>query len=282
MRRSTEQRALRLTTVAEDACRPFLKWAGGKRQLLPELTRHVPGGFNRYFEPFLGGGALFFQLRPRKAVLADSNERLIRTYMGVRDDVDEVIRRLKEYPHNPTFFYSFRERDVDAGSDAEVASWFIYLNRTGFNGLYRVNRANRFNVPFGRYENPTICDVPTLRACSAALSNADLLFDDFAKATRKAETGDFVYFDPPYVPLSATSSFTSYTSNGFGPAEQERLRNVARDLKARGVSVLLSNSSVPFVRDLYADGFEVLEVSATRLVNSKASGRGAIAELVIR
>ncbi|HXN33447.1 MAG TPA: Dam family site-specific DNA-(adenine-N6)-methyltransferase, partial [Polyangiaceae bacterium] len=155
-------------------------------------------------------------------------------------------------------------------------------NRTGFNGLYRVNRANRFNVPFGRYENPVICNEPTLRACSDALANAELLIADFAAVTAKARAGDFAYFDPPYAPISATSSFTAYTSAGFGAAEQERLRDVARDRKAAGVSVLLSNSSAPPIRDLYRDGFDVHEVSATRLVNSKVSGRGAITELVIK
>jgi len=282
MRRSTEERAFELAPVAWDACRPFLKWAGGKRQLLPELTRLVPRNYDRYFEPFLGGGALFFELRPHRAVLSDVNERLIRTYRGVKNNVAEVIRLLMQYPHDPTFFYKFREKDVDAGSDAEVAAWFIYLNRTAYNGLYRVNRANRFNVPFGRYENPTICDVPTLQACAQALANADPLVENFERATAKAKAGDFVYFDPPYFPLSATSSFTSYTSDGFGAAEHQHLRDVALRLKKRGVFVLLSNSSAPFIRDLYADGFQLLEVSATRLVNSKASGRGAITELVMR
>lgn len=261
--------------------RPFLKWAGGKRQLLRELIRHVPKGCSRYFEPFVGGGALFFQLQPRKAVLADVNRRLIRTYKGVRDDVEDIIRLLKTYPHQKKFFYELRQVDVDKRTNAEVAAWFIYLNRTGFNGLYRVNRKNRFNVPFGRYENPTICDEETLRACSRALAGTKLLVSDFEAVTAGAKRGDFVYFDPPYMPLSVTSSFTSYTSTGFGREEQTRLRDVALALKERGVSVLLSNSSTPFVRDLYRDGFQLVEVSATRLVNSKVSGRGAIAELVI-
>jgi DNA adenine methylase len=262
--------------------RPFIKWAGGKRQLLPALLEHTPANPPHYFEPFIGGGALFFALRPRKAVLADVNERLIRTYKGVRDNPDEVIRLLRGYPHDATFFYRFREAEIDAATNAEVAAWFIYLNKTGFNGLYRVNRANRFNVPFGRYANPNICDEPTLRACSAALAGTELLVADFEVAVAKAKRGDFVYFDPPYVPLSTTSSFTSYTSGGFGPAEQTRLRDTARKLKKRGVRVLLSNSSAPFVRDLYSTGFEVTEVSATRVVNSKATARGAIVELLIK
>jgi DNA adenine methylase len=264
------------------AGRPFLKWAGGKRQLLRSLLPYAPPpGPARYFEPFVGGGALFFALRPKGAVLADVNTRLIRAYKGVRTSVDEVIRLLKSYPHDRAFFYEFRQAKIDDGTDAEVAAWFIYLNKTGYNGLYRVNRENRFNVPFGRYENPVICDEPTLRDCSAALADAELHVDDFEAVVEKARCGDFVYFDPPYVPLSTTSSFTSYTSGGFGDAEQARLRDTARRLKERGVRVLLSNSSAPLVRKLYADGFEIIEVSATRFVNSKANARGAIAELLI-
>ncbi len=266
----------------EQIGRPFLKWAGGKRQLLPALIRHVPKEFGRYFEPFVGGGALFFSLRPRKAVLADVNERLIRTYRGVRDHVAEVIALLRDYPHDDKFFYELREVDIDARTDAEVAAWFIYLNKTGYNGLYRVNRRNRFNVPFGRYDNPTICDHANLRACSTALAETELLVADFEVATANAKRADFVYFDPPYVPLSATSSFTSYTCGGFGFDEQTRLCDVALGLKKRGVNVLLSNSSAGSVRDLYEKGFETTEVSAPRFVNSKASGRGAVTELVIR
>jgi DNA adenine methylase len=274
------QRAL--AYAQDDGARPFLKWAGGKRQLLPELLERVPKTFGHYFEPFAGGGALFFALRPGSATLADVNERLIRTYKGVRDDVDSVIHLLASYPHRKRFFYSMRNIDIDARSDAEVAAWFIYMNKTGYNGLYRVNRKNRFNVPFGRYVNPTICDERALRACAALLVAKKLLVADFEVVAARAKRGDFVYFDPPYVPLSVTSSFTSYTSHGFGPHEQGRLRDVARGLKRRGVNVLLSNSSAPFVRGLYSEGFEVIDVPATRMVNSKATGRGAITELIIR
>jgi len=269
--------------AAETAAgRPFLKWAGGKRQLLPTLRRHAPPNPRHYFEPFVGGGALFFATRPKRAVLADVNERLIRAYRGVRESVDEVIRLLRTYPHDPKFFYRFREADIDDGTDAEVAAWFIYLNKTGFNGLYRVNRENRYNVPFGRYANPAICDEPTLRACSAALASTSLQVADFESVVEKAKRGDFVYFDPPYMPLSTTSSFTSYTSDGFGGAEQARLRDTARRLKERGVDVLLSNSSAPAIRKLYADGFDIIKVSATRVVNSKATARGAVVELLIK
>ena len=215
------------------------------------------------------------------AMLADTNERLIRTYSGIKNDVEGVIKLLKTYRHDEESFYRIRDREIDGGRDAEVAAWFIYLNKTGYNGLYRVNRKNRFNVPFGRYEKPRIRDAATLRACSAALANATLEAKDFQEIAGRAERGDFVYFDPPYAPLSATSSFTSYTSSGFGLEEQTRLRDVARALKRRGVHVLLSNSSAPSVRALYAKGFNVHEVSATRMVNSKPTGRGAITELII-
>jgi DNA adenine methylase len=271
-----------LKRPSEPAARPFLKWAGGKRQLMPHLLRHVPARMGAYFEPFVGGGALFFALRPQRATLADVNERLVRAYRGVAEHASAVVRLLGGYPHDPEFFYRLRAEAIDGRSDAEVAAWFIYLNRTGYNGLYRVNRKNEFNIPFGRYANPTVCDEPTLRACSAALAGKSLLVDDFENVVSRARRGDFVYFDPPYAPLSATSSFTSYTSGGFGPGDQKRLRDVALRLKKRGVHVLLSNSSAPMVRELYEDGFEVHEVSATRMVNSKGGGRGVIAELVIK
>jgi len=261
--------------------RPFLKWAGGKRQLIEHLLRRAPRTYSRFFEPFVGGGALFFALEPKHAVLCDVNQRLIRTYQGVRDDVERVIALLREYPHDPEFFYALRDQDIDRRSDAEVAAWFIYLNKTGFNGLYRVNRENRFNVPFGRYARPRICDPDTLRACSRALRGAKLLNLDFEAAVKPARRGDFVYFDPPYVPLSATSSFTSYTSIGFDFAAQTRLRDTALELKRRGVNVLLSNSSAPIVLDLYKKNFKLREVPALRPVNSKATKRGAVIELLI-
>jgi len=261
--------------------RPFLKWAGGKRRLVPILRTHVPERFGTYFEPFVGGGALFFDLRPERAVLGDGNERLIRTYSAIRDDVEGVIRTLANCPHDKAFFLAERERDIDSELNADVAAWMIYLNKTAFNGLYRVNARNRFNVPFGRYENPTICDAENLRACARALENVGLCHDDFLSVLDLAHEGDFVYFDPPYVPLSATSSFVGYTEGGFGTADQVRLRDCALTLKRRGVKVLLSNSSAGLVRELYADGFEMQEVQAARNINRNAEGRKKIAELII-
>lgn len=266
----------------EASCRPFLKWVGGKRQLLPEIVANAPREFGRYFEPFVGGGALFFHLRPQDAVLADANERLIRTYRGVRDDVESVIDLLRGYPYEQDFFYQTRAVAIDRRSDAEVAAWFIYLNRAGFNGLYRVNRDNQFNVSFGRYSNPRICDAENLRACSGALRNVELAVGDFDVAVRTARPGDFTYFDPPYVPLSATSCFTSYAADGFGGDDQRRLRMTAARLKRLGVHVLLSNSAAPFVRELYNGGFETIDVYASRAVNCRPERRGAIKELLIR
>jgi DNA adenine methylase len=269
--------------------KPFLKWVGGKRQLLWAIRERVPRSYSgRYFEPFLGGGALFFDLMstperaPREAVLADTNARLIRAYKGVRDDLKKVLRSLKSRGNTKEEYYRTRDQDIDESeSDAEVAAWLIYLNKTGYNGLYRVNSRNRFNVPFGRYEKPAFYDPETLKRCADALATADIRLEDFEKATAKAKKNDFVYFDPPYVPLSATSSFASYTKGGFDLDEQRRLRDVARSLKKRGVHVLLSNSSAPEVFELYKNGFTITEVRATRVVNSKASGRGAVTEVLI-
>lgn len=282
--------------LEQQPAKPFLKWVGGKRQLLGKIDDVLDTLFQRrpysgrYFEPFLGGGALFFhltnsaRLAPKEAVLADTNERLIRAYNGVRNDVRGVLKLLKDYRNDKDFYYRMRERRIDASErDAQVAAWLIYLNRTGYNGLYRVNSRNQFNVPFGRYENPGIYDPETLKRCSEALNaaEADVRRQDFQAATAAARRNDLVYFDPPYVPLSQTSSFASYTKDGFGEAEQERLRDVALSLKKKGVHVLLSNSSTKAVWDLYGKHFEIEEVQATRLVNSKASRRGAVTEVLI-
>ena len=275
------QKRTRRRGGAKGGARPFLKWAGGKRQLLKELRKHVPKKIKTYHEPMIGGGAFFFDLKPGQAVLSDSNERLVRTFRGVRDSVEEVIAHLSSYPHSKPFFLEMRSRDIDSAADAEVAAWMIYLNKTCFNGLYRVNSKDRFNVPFGRYKDPLICDPELLRACSKVLEGAEINHEDFKAVLDRAEPGDFVYFDPPYVPLSDTSSFTSYTSGGFGIDDQRRLRDTAGKLKRRGVHVLLSNSSSPLVHQLYDEGFEHREVSARRAINSKGGLRGPVGELII-
>jgi DNA adenine methylase len=264
--------------------KPFVKWVGGKRQLLSSISKYAPTleAGATYHEPFIGGGAVFFYLQPRKAVLTDSNQRLIRTYRGIKSDVEGVIKLLRSYPHEKGFYLEMRARQIDEEDDVTVAAWFIYLNRTGYNGLYRVNSKNGFNVPFGDYKKPTICDPDNLRACARALRGARIEKRDFGSVLTRAKKGDFVYFDPPYIPLTATSRFTDYTSEGFSDAEQVRLRDVALELKRRGVTVLLSNSSAPRVYDLYEPYFECVEVDARRSVNCDPNGRGRIVELLIR
>jgi DNA adenine methylase len=279
----SDARGDRRDPTRDPAPRPFLKWAGGKRQLLTEIALRLPGKFGTYYEPFVGGGALFFHLLPARAVLADQNERLIRTYSGIKNNVDEVIDRLKAHKNRKTVYLRLRKLPIDGGGDAEIAAWFIFLNKTGFNGLYRVNSRNEFNVPYGDNKNSQVCDDDNLRACSKALEHTVLLHEDFATVVKHAKAKDLVYFDPPYVPLSETSYFTSYTAAGFRSHDQTRLRDVALRLKKRGVSVLLSNSSAAEVSKLYAPpDFECIPVAASRLVNSKASGRGKIAEMLIR
>lgn len=261
---------------------PYLKWAGGKRSMLQHLLLRAPSSYGTYHEPFVGGGALFFALQPTRAVISDVNRRLVRSYVAVRDDVDGVVALLRTYPYEKQFFLKMRRVPIDDRSDVEVAAWLVYLNRSCFNGLYRVNRDNVFNVPFGRYANPTICDESNLRACSDALKAMTIAHDPFEKVLERAVTGDFVYFDPPYLPISVTSSFTGYSSNGFGLTDHERLRDVARALAVRGVHVIISNSAAPAVKDLYAEGFEVTEVLASRAINADGDGRGKIPELIIR
>ena len=243
----------------------------------------MPARYGTYFEPFAGGAALFFSIAPAKAILCDLNERLVRTYRGVAAEVERVISLLSAWPHDRDFFLEMRRADTASMDDAALAAWFIYLNRTAFNGLYRVNRKDQFNVPFGRYTNPTICDPETLRQASVALRRcARIDVADFEESVSSAVSGDFVYFDPPYVPVSANSNFARYTSDVFAVPDQRRLRDVALSLKRRGVTVLLSNSAAPLVHELYRDDFEIHSVSVRRAVSGRAEGRGAITEVVIR
>lgn len=273
------------------AARPFVKWAGGKRRLIKELQVDIPEQFVRYHEPFVGGGALFFHLAGRRqpgpapwAVLSDANRRLVRTYRAVRDEPERLIARLADHAavHSKDSFYAVRALDPDSFvDDVEVAAWFIYLNKTAFNGLYRVNRKGRFNVPIGSYVKPNICDRAGILSASAALQGAEIHNESFEAVLDRAEPGDVVYFDPPYVPASKTASFTDYTRNGFTLDDQARLRDVAAELKMRGLRVILSNSDSPIVRDLYRSGFDMRVVQCGRSINSKASKRGRVGELLI-
>jgi DNA adenine methylase len=265
---------------------PFLKWAGGKTALLHEILPRLPKKIGTYYEPFVGGGAVFFALaffngRFKRAVIGDTNRELMQTYEAVAVNVEGVIKRLKEHVYDEKRYYAVRAQCWGELQPLAQAARFIYLNRTCFNGLYRVNRQGKFNVPFGHYTNPTICDEENLRAVSHVLRDVSTFTSlDFQNTVLTAERGDAVYFDPPYVPVSETANFTAYSAGGFGPEDQKRLHKVATDLAVRGVHVLLSNSDTPLVRKLYK-GFKIERVEAPRRVNSKASKRGNVGELLI-
>jgi DNA adenine methylase len=284
LRAAKSSAAARQLVVASPAPRPFLKWVGGKTQLLEQMGPLLPKTFHRYFEPFVGGAALFFELRSRRpempAFLRDVNAELVDCYRAVRDEVEALIVALREHKYESSYYYEVRARKPGDLPLPERAARTIFLNKTGYNGLYRVNRSGQFNVPFGRFTKPLICDVGTLRACSRALSGVSIERGDFSSVVDEAKKGDFVYFDPPYVPLSPTSDFTAYIPGGFREAEQRKLAKVFAKLVARGVQVMLSNSDTPLVRDLYAD-FRIHTVYASRSVNSNASRRGKLPEVVV-
>ncbi|HWU89617.1 MAG TPA: DNA adenine methylase [Kofleriaceae bacterium] len=278
------QRIARVLPAAEQAA-PIVKWVGGKTKLLPELMARMPEQYGRYFEPFAGGAALFFRVAPRRAVLADSNADLIGLYNAVAGNVEAVIRKLELHraSHDQHHYYETRTRWNDHGvawSAADRAATFIYLNKTCFNGLWRVNRAGDFNVPIGRYTDPPICVPEALRAAGGMLARAKLLCGDYRRAIQGAERGDFLYFDPPYDPVTPTASFTSYTAGAFGPDDQRALAETARALVARGCRVMLSNSDTPFVRSLYK-GFRIDRVKCARAINSNASRRGEVDEVIV-
>ena len=267
---------------------PFTKWTGGKRQLLGELRSYMPETYGRYFEPFVGGGALFFDLAPEKAVINDFNEELINAYRQIKNNPAELINLLIKHKENNSkdYYLALRSADRDGRisrmTGVERAARILYMLRVDFNGLYRVNSKNQFNVPYGRYKNPKIVDVDLLYQISEYLNENDIeiLQTDFAEAVKDAQTGDFVYFDPPYIPLNETSSFTSYTHEGFSYEEQVRLRNTFKELTERGVYAMLSNSSSPLVEELYKD-FNIYFVEAQRTNGAKSSSRGKISEIIV-
>lgn len=273
------------TTSTKIECRPFLKWAGGKTQLLAQLLKRTPTSYNRYVEPFLGGGALYFAIQPKIAYLADFNPELVNCFEVVRGNLAELKEELKKYRYDKEMFYEVRELDrkADYGSTSSVAraARFIYLNKTCFNGLYRVNSKGHFNVPFGAYKDPTILDAPNLTACSNALQSAILKTGSFEDIVDIAEKDDFVYFDPPYAPVSETADFTHYVKGGFDEASQELLLLTCLKLHQKGVKWMLSNSNTNIIQELYR-GFKVETVEAGRAINSKADKRGPILELIIR
>ena len=264
---------------------PIVKWVGGKRQLMFELLKNKPENYNRYFEPFIGGGALFFELQPENAYISDMNEELINLYQVVRDNVDELITDLQKHNISKEYFMEIRNidrtKEYKSWSNVKKSSRFIYLNRTCFNGMYRVNSKGEFNVPFGHYKNPRILDENNLINCSNLLQRTEIKHADFSEILKAVKKDDFVYFDPPYVPLSETSSFTSYTKDGFDMDMQFKLRDVCDELDSMGVKFLLSNSDTKLVNELY-ENYNIKKVFASRQINANADGRGKITEVLVR
>ncbi len=262
------------------APRPFLKWVGGKGQLLSQLQPLLPSSWATYHEPFLGGGALFFALQPGASVLSDVNPALVNVYRMVRDRPDALIELLliHQAAHGPDYYYQVRAQHELP--DLEAAARLIYLNKTCYNGLYRENSKGHFNVPIGRYKNPTVCNPIDLHLASKTLANTDIQLGDFMSFPGQPKPGDLVYFDPPYYPVSETSNFTGYSRFGFGAEDQIRLRDRVVALADRGVQVMVSNSDCPFIRDLYQD-FRIETIAANRSINSNATKRGKINEVVV-
>lgn len=261
--------------------RPPVKWAGGKGQLLAQLEPLFPEGFQNYHEPFVGGGAVFFYLLPKKASLIDNNKELINFYLVVRDNLEALLQDLPRHINEKSYYYKVRALNPEEMDPVKRASRFLFLNKTSFNGLWRVNRKGEFNVPFGYYKKPRIIDEPNLRLVSSTLQDTEITLGDFALVLEKAQRGDFIYFDPPYHPLSETSSFTSYTAKDFGEEDQKRLADVFRTLDQRGCLVMLSNSDTPFIRELY-DSYNISIVKARRAINCRSNKRGPVNELVVR
>ena len=267
---------------------PVLKWAGGKRQLLDTLIPLVPKDYSVYCEPFVGGGALFFALQPQSACINDVNHELIRVYTVIKNDVDALIEQLKQFKNNKDQFYEIRSWDRNKDkynhlSDIEKAARIIYLNKTCFNGLFRVNASGEFNVPFGNYANPNIVNEPVLRAISFYFNNSEIVFNavDYAEILKNLPDNAFVYLDPPYDPVSVTANFTSYTKDGFSRDEQIKLRKCCDELNERGIKFMLSNSATDFICDQYSK-YNIEIISAKRLVGADASKRGRIQEVIVR
>lgn len=279
-----------MVEVKETVARPFLKWAGGKGRLITQLRQHFPSDFVNYFEPFLGGGAVFFNLPiTGKVYLNDINTSLINSYVHVKDDVDNLITCLsvleKKYKKlseddRQVFYYEQREKFNSLPKGIQKSVLLIFLNKTCFNGLYRENSKGMFNVPFGRFSNPTICDADNLRAASVLLKDTSLTSTPYSKVVKHAKRGDFVYLDPPYHPTNVSSSFTAYSKDGFTAQDQEELHDLFVELDRRGCFVMLSNSNTPLIRDLYRC-FTQESISAARAINAQGAKRGKISELIV-
>jgi DNA adenine methylase len=281
--------------------KPFVKWAGGKRGIIETLETKgfIPKKFNRYFEPMVGAGAVFFHIaenyKPKKCIISDINSDLINTYKAIKKDVNELIKEASKIKkdffntkNKSEFYYKKRDEFNRLKKDKEnhliyQAALFLFLNKTCFNGLYRVNKKDEFNVPFGRYKNPNIYDEDNLRRISKLLQNTTILNQDFEKAVKNAKEGDFVYFDPPYMPLSKTSDFTSYTKMDFGFEDQKRLARVVNELSERGCYVMESNSSCDEITDIFEEynNLNIYKIQAPRFISCKSDGRKPVEESVI-
>ena len=268
---------------------PIVKWVGGKRQLLNEIEKYIPK-YTTYYEPFVGGGALLFHLQPKKAVINDINSELMNLYQVIKDNVEELIKDLAKHKNEADYFYDIREWDRDKEkysglSNIEKASRIIYLNKTCYNGLFRVNQQGEFNTPFGHYKNPNIVNDAVLRAVSIYFNKSDIVFKcgDFEEAVKGIRKGSFVYFDPPYDPVSNSANFTGYDKGGFNQNEQTKLKALCDKLDDKGVKFLLSNSATSFIFDLYNDrGYKIEIVKAKRAINSQADKRGEVSEVLVR
>lgn len=266
---------------------PFLKWAGGKRQLLSVIKKHMPDTINKYYEPFLGAGALLFYLQPKEAVINDVNSELINCYKVIKNNPTELIRELSLFKNTEEDFYKVRswdrEADYEERSDIEKAARMIYLNKTCFNGLYRVNSKGYFNTPYGKYKNPNYLCEENIINISRYFNSSSITIknEDFSKVVSSANKNDFVYFDPPYFPLSATSSFTQYSKKGFSITDQNRLKNIVDELSLKGINVLISNSCCEVIKELYAN-YDIIEISVSRNINCDGSKRGSIKEVLIK
>ena len=268
---------------------PFLKWVGGKRQLMPSIVEHLPENIKdyKYIEPFIGGGAVFFNLQPKNAIINDYNEELINVYQVIKDNLDDLIIDLKKHKNEAEYFYSIRSLDRNGEfkklSAVQRASRVIFLNKTCFNGLYRVNNAGEFNSPFGRYKNPNIVNEPTLKAVNKFLNNNNVEINsgDYSEILKQTDKKCFVYLDPPYHPISESSNFTGYVQGGWNIYDQIDLKTACDELHKKGVKFLLSNSSADFIKDLYKD-YKITIVKANRAINSNGADRGEVDEVLIR
>ncbi len=268
--------------------KPVVKWVGGKRQLLEVITPLLPKQITSYCEPFVGGGAVLFSIQPNSAIVNDLNGNLIAVYEVIRDDVESLILSLEKHENTAEYFYSIRDLDRDKKTylsmpKVEKASRLLYLNKTCFNGLFRVNSSGEFNSPFGHYKKPNIVNALVLRAVSHYFNTNKIVFcnEDFAVTLQRLPKGSFVYLDPPYDPVSNTANFTGYNKSGFDRNEQMRLKKCCDDLTIRGIKFMLSNSATDFIKELYKD-YNITTVQAKRAINSNASKRGAIKEVLIR